>query len=170
MLAEMKGDPLEAYGGQVVMHRGSPEAKLMVIGEAPGAEEDRLGTPFVGRSGELLDRILAAVDIDSNHDAYITNIVKRRPPNNRDPLQRRSRTICACPTEIAPADWIAGAALEALRLHVTRRYWVFAYLHRKAVTICALCKSAAAISCSDEHMFGLIGHRAGAHIKAHPAQ
>eukprot|EP00873_Tetraselmis_striata_P042922 jgi/Tetstr1/463186/TSEL_008118.t1 len=94
MLAEMKGDPLEAYGGQVVMHRGSPEAKLMVIGEAPGAEEDRLGTPFVGRSGELLDRILAAVDIDSNHDAYITNIVKRRPPNNRDPLQRRSRTIC----------------------------------------------------------------------------
>ncbi len=68
-----------------VLGVGDPHADLMVIGEAPGADEDRLGEPFVGRSGQLLDKILEAVLFD-RPDVYITNILKSRPPNNRDPL------------------------------------------------------------------------------------
>jgi DNA polymerase len=57
----------------------------MVIGEGPGAQEDEAGLPFVGRSGQLLDRMLESVGIDSNRDAYVCNIVKCRPPDNRKP-------------------------------------------------------------------------------------
>jgi DNA polymerase len=57
----------------------------MVIGEGPGAQEDAVGQPFVGRSGQLLDRMLESVGIDSNQDAYVCNIVKCRPPENRKP-------------------------------------------------------------------------------------
>lgn len=63
---------------------GNPNADLMIIGEAPGADEDRLGVPFVGRAGKLLDKILGAIDF-SRDDVYIANILKSRPPNNRDP-------------------------------------------------------------------------------------
>ena len=69
----------------VVVSRGNPAARLMVIGEGPGAQEDEQGQPFVGRSGQLLDRMLASVGIDSNRDAYVCNIVKCRPPENRKP-------------------------------------------------------------------------------------
>jgi DNA polymerase len=69
----------------VVVSRGNPEARLMVIGEGPGAQEDEQGQPFVGRSGQLLDRMLESVGIDSNRDAYVCNIVKCRPPENRKP-------------------------------------------------------------------------------------
>ena len=68
-----------------VLGVGDPHADLMVIGEAPGADEDRLGEPFVGRSGQLLDKILEAV-LFKREEVYITNILKSRPPNNRDPL------------------------------------------------------------------------------------
>ncbi|MFO8192941.1 MAG: uracil-DNA glycosylase [Bacillota bacterium] len=71
---------------QVVFGGGHPQARLMLVGEAPGADEDRLGTPFVGRAGQLLDRILNAAEID-RADVYITNIAKCRPPGNRLPLQ-----------------------------------------------------------------------------------
>ncbi|MGA7306415.1 MAG: uracil-DNA glycosylase [Rhodothermales bacterium] len=64
---------------------GNPNANLMVIGEAPGADEDRLGEPFVGRAGQLLDKILSAIGF-TRDDVYIANILKSRPPNNRDPL------------------------------------------------------------------------------------
>lgn len=64
---------------------GNPHAKLMFIGEAPGEQEDLTGTPFVGRAGQLLDKYLYAVDIDRK-DVYIANILKCRPPQNRDPL------------------------------------------------------------------------------------
>jgi uracil-DNA glycosylase family 4 len=70
---------------QVVVSRGNPRARLMVIGEGPGAQEDASGQPFVGRSGQLLDQMLASVAIDSNQDAYICNVVKCRPPDNRKP-------------------------------------------------------------------------------------
>ena len=70
---------------QVVVSRGNPKARLMVIGEGPGAQEDEQGLPFVGRSGQLLDRMLESVGIDSNSDAYVCNIVKCRPPENRKP-------------------------------------------------------------------------------------
>jgi uracil-DNA glycosylase family 4 len=68
-----------------VLGVGDPDADLMVIGEAPGADEDRLGEPFVGRSGQLLDKILEAI-LFRRDQVYITNILKSRPPNNRDPL------------------------------------------------------------------------------------
>lgn len=67
-----------------VFGEGNPEAKIVIIGEAPGAEEDRLGRPFVGRSGQLLDKILAAIGF-SRDDVFICNIVKCRPPGNRNP-------------------------------------------------------------------------------------
>lgn len=64
---------------------GNPKAKLMFIGEAPGAQEDLQGEPFVGAAGQLLDKILAAIQL-SRREVYIANILKCRPPNNRDPL------------------------------------------------------------------------------------
>lgn len=76
---------LGATRQQVVVSRGNPTARLMVIGEGPGAQEDEHGLPFVGRSGQLLDRMLDSVGIDSNRDAYVCNIVKCRPPENRKP-------------------------------------------------------------------------------------
>jgi DNA polymerase len=69
----------------VVVSRGNPRARLMVVGEGPGAQEDEQGRPFVGRSGQLLDRMLESVGIHSNRDAYVCNIVKCRPPENRKP-------------------------------------------------------------------------------------
>jgi len=64
---------------------GNPNAKLMFVGEAPGEKEDLSGIPFVGAAGKLFDKFLYAVDIDRN-DVYIANILKCRPPKNRDPL------------------------------------------------------------------------------------
>ena len=69
---------------QTVICRGNPDAKLMIIGEAPGREEDREGKPFIGRAGQLLDRMLAAIAL-SEGDVYITNVVNWRPPKNRNP-------------------------------------------------------------------------------------
>lgn len=69
---------------QAVFSRGNPEADLMIIGEAPGRDEDIAGAPFVGRSGQLLDRMLAAIGLDED-SFYITNVVNWRPPNNRNP-------------------------------------------------------------------------------------
>jgi DNA polymerase len=65
---------------------GDPQASLLLVGEAPGMEEDRLGEPFVGRAGKLLDKILAAIGRTRHQDVYICNVLKCRPPNNRDPL------------------------------------------------------------------------------------
>ncbi|MEB3352121.1 MAG: uracil-DNA glycosylase [Cyanobacteriota bacterium] len=76
---------LAAARQQVVVSRGNPAARLMVIGEGPGAQEDASGRPFVGRAGQLLDQMLASVGIDSDRDAYIANVVKCRPPENRKP-------------------------------------------------------------------------------------
>ena len=70
----------------VVFGMGSPEAEVMFIGEGPGQNEDEQGMPFVGRSGKLLDQYLEAVDLDRNTNIFIANIVKCRPPQNRDPL------------------------------------------------------------------------------------
>ena len=69
---------------------GSPTTAVMFIGEAPGRDEDRQGEPFVGRAGQLLTKILAAIDL-RREDVYITNILKCRPPNNRDPQESEVR-------------------------------------------------------------------------------
>ena len=71
----------------IVISRGNPKARLMFIGEAPGALEDQLGKPFVGRSGQLLDKLTEDVGINLSKDAYICNVVKCRPPNNRKPTK-----------------------------------------------------------------------------------
>ncbi|WP_390625485.1 uracil-DNA glycosylase family protein [Vulcanococcus limneticus] len=83
--AACRGCGLAAGRQQVVVSRGNPGARLMVIGEGPGAQEDASGSPFVGKAGQLLDRMLESVGIDSNRDAYIANVVKCRPPENRKP-------------------------------------------------------------------------------------
>ena len=69
----------------VVVGVGTPDAEVMFIGEGPGENEDLQGEPFVGRAGKLLDKMLTAVDLDRNKNIYIANIVKCRPPKNRDP-------------------------------------------------------------------------------------
>jgi DNA polymerase len=68
----------------IVFGEGNPQARLIFIGEGPGADEDREGRPFVGRAGQLLDRMIAAMTLDRS-GVYIANIVKCRPPGNRDP-------------------------------------------------------------------------------------
>ena len=65
---------------------GDPNADLVLVGEAPGEQEDLQGEPFVGRAGKLLDKILSAIKLSRNHGVYICNVLKCRPPNNRDPL------------------------------------------------------------------------------------
>lgn len=70
---------------QLVFADGTPGAPVMIVGEAPGREEDRAGKPFVGRAGQLLDRMLAAIDLDRAKNVYITNVLPWRPPQNRDP-------------------------------------------------------------------------------------
>jgi len=70
---------------QTVFGVGDPGAEWMLIGEAPGAEEDRLGDPFVGQAGRLLDNMLAAIGLDRGKNVYIANVLKCRPPGNRNP-------------------------------------------------------------------------------------
>ncbi len=74
---------------QTVFGVGNREADWMIIGEAPGAEEDRRGEPFVGRAGQLLDEMLRAIGLDRER-VFIANILKCRPPNNRDPKQEEA--------------------------------------------------------------------------------
>jgi DNA polymerase len=115
---------------QVVVARGNPEARLMVIGEAPGAQEDAEGLPFVGRSGRLLDQLLVAAGLDPAADVYICNGVKCRPPNNRKPT---AVEMAACrpwlEQQIAAVDpplivLLGASALEGvlgIRGGITRR-------------------------------------------------
>ncbi len=70
---------------QTVFGRGNPQARWMLIGEAPGEQEDRQGQPFVGKAGQLLDNMLAAAGLDRENDVYIANVLKCRPPGNRNP-------------------------------------------------------------------------------------
>lgn len=76
---------LQKTATQLVFADGNPNADFMLIGEAPGADEDRQGKPFVGASGQLLDKMLASINISRKQSAYITNIVLWRPPGNRTP-------------------------------------------------------------------------------------
>lgn len=86
-------DSLQAFGlcdlkkgaRNLVFSDGVAGARVMIIGEAPGRDEDREGRPFVGRAGQLLDRMLAAIDLSRDQSVYITNVLPWRPPQNRDP-------------------------------------------------------------------------------------
>jgi len=83
-LAGFDGCPLAATATNLVFADGNPEAGLMLVGEGPGAEEDRVGKPFVGPSGQLLDRMLASIGLDRT-GLLITNLIPWRPPGNRNP-------------------------------------------------------------------------------------
>ena len=91
-LAKLKA-ALEAYDGcalkrtatNTVFADGTPDGGILFIGEAPGRDEDRIGKPFVGRAGQLLDKMLLSIGLDRNVNAYITNVINWRPPENRDP-------------------------------------------------------------------------------------
>lgn len=88
-LERLAGEPQDALADlsdNLVFGDGPDDAKLMIVGEAPGEDEDLSGRPFVGRAGQLLDRILESVDLDRG-EIYVTNLVKRRPPGNRNPTQ-----------------------------------------------------------------------------------
>ena len=78
--------PLGKTRTNLVFGSGNPKSGIMIIGEAPGEKEDEIGEPFVGKSGKMLDRILSALQLKRDSDVYITNVVKCRPANNRDPL------------------------------------------------------------------------------------
>ena len=88
----------------VVFGQGSEHAEVLFVGEGPGQSEDEQGLPFVGRSGQLLDKYLFAIDLDRSQNCYIANIVKCRPPKNRDPLPAESE---AC------MPWLPGAVPPA---------------------------------------------------------
>jgi DNA polymerase len=92
ILDRFDGCGLKASASRLVFADGNPQSRLMFIGEAPGADEDRQGLPFVGRSGQLLDRMLAAIGLDRT-TAYIANIVPWRPPGNRTPTPAETQ-IC----------------------------------------------------------------------------
>jgi uracil-DNA glycosylase family 4 len=77
--------PLHATRTQTVFGVGDENADWMLVGEAPGAEEDRLGDPFVGQAGKLLDSMLAAIGLSRQENVYIANVLKCRPPGNRNP-------------------------------------------------------------------------------------
>ncbi|MHB0896825.1 MAG: uracil-DNA glycosylase [Spirochaetales bacterium] len=76
---------LSASRKTVVFGQGAPAPEVLVVGEGPGAEEDNQGLPFVGASGKLLDKMLASIGLSRNENCYIANVVKCRPPNNREP-------------------------------------------------------------------------------------
>jgi uracil-DNA glycosylase family 4 len=76
---------LAAARNSIVIDRGNPTAKILIVGEAPGETEDRMGQAFVGRSGKVLDEVFASIGLDTNRDTLIANVVKCRPPNNRPP-------------------------------------------------------------------------------------
>ena len=97
--------PLSQTRTQIVFSDGVPNHKMMLIGEAPGFNEDQTGRPFVGRAGQLLDKILASVGLSRERDVYICNTLKCRPPDNRDPL----------PTEKEACREYLDAQLELLK-------------------------------------------------------
>ncbi|WP_449411847.1 uracil-DNA glycosylase [Methylobacterium komagatae] len=84
ILAGFESCPLRFTAKNLVFGDGNPQARVMFLGEAPGADEDRIGKPFMGRSGQLLDKMMAAIGLDRT-SAYIANVVPWRPPGNRNP-------------------------------------------------------------------------------------
>ena len=86
IIEDFEGCTLKRTARNTVFARGNPTAKIMIVGEAPGRDEDERGIPFVGRSGQLLDKMFASINLGED-DLYISNIVNWRPPGNRNPTQ-----------------------------------------------------------------------------------
>jgi DNA polymerase len=120
VLARFEGCNLRLTATQLVFADGNPAGRVMFVGEAPGREEDQQGIPFVGRSGQLLDRMLAAIGLDRS-GVYIANVVPWRPPGNRTPTPQETaicRPFIERQIELAAPDFLvplgAAAAKELL--------------------------------------------------------
>ena len=107
-MKRMNDDPLAKAGTNIVISRGNPKARLLIICEAPGPEENIQGKPFVGRAGQMLDKILQAADFDPEKDVYITNSVFRMPPGEEGKTFRK-------PTD-ADTDFYRPYVFEIIRL------------------------------------------------------
>lgn len=107
-LQRMDSDPLVNAGTNVVISRGNPNAKLLIIGEAPGPEENVRGKPFVGRAGQMLDKVLESAQFNPEEDVYITNSVFRMPPGEDGKAFRK-------PTD-AEIDYYRPYVFEFIRL------------------------------------------------------
>jgi len=134
----------------VVFGRGAAAARIMLVGEGPGADEDRLGKPFVGAAGQLLDKILAAAELPPG-DTYICNVVKCRPPGNRVPLPEeqeackgflREQIRIVQPWIIVCLGATAGQTLLSPARRITRdrgrwqqkgRFWIMPTYHPAAL-------------------------------------
>ena len=92
VMYKMADDPLANAGTRIVISRGNPQAKILLVGEAPGPQENIQGKPFVGRAGQLLDKILEAAEFDSQKDIFITNSVFRMPPGEGGKAFRKPTT------------------------------------------------------------------------------
>jgi DNA polymerase len=111
VLSAYDGCGLKARATQLVFADGNPEAEIMLVGEGPGGEEDRIGKPFVGRAGQLLDRMLASIGLDRTR-VYIANTVPWRPPGNRNPTPEE---IAVClPFLIRQVELVAPRLLVTL--------------------------------------------------------
>ena len=126
--------PLGKTRTNLVFGCGNPEAKIMFIGEGPGEQEDLQGEPFVGRSGQLLDKYLQVIDLDRKKNIYIANMVKCRPKNNRDPKPEevemcigwlRSQVRIIRPKIIVCLGRIAAQRLISPDFRVTRQHGEF---------------------------------------------
>lgn len=118
----------------VVFGVGNPQAKVLFVGEGPGENEDLQGEPFVGRGGQLLDKFLATVDLERRKNIYIANIVKCRPPKNRDPLPEeqeacidwlRNQFALLRPKIIVCLGRIAGMKIIKPDLKITKEHGIF---------------------------------------------
>ena len=118
----------------VVFGTGPREAQVMFVGEGPGENEDLQGEPFVGRGGQFLDKLLAAVDLDRHTNIYITNMVKCRPPQNRDPQPQeqeaclpwlRNQFALLRPKILVCLGRIAAMKLIKPDIKITREHGIF---------------------------------------------
>lgn len=129
---------------KVVIGEGNRNAKLMFIGEGPGQQEDETGIPFVGKAGQLFDKILNAIDL-KKEDVYIANIVKCRPPNNRDPEENekkaclpylRNQVRLICPKIIVCLGRVAAQSIIDPSFRITRQRG--SWFERKGFSITAV--------------------------------
>jgi len=143
--------PLAATRQNVVFGVGCEDAEVLFVGEGPGANEDKQGEPFVGAAGQLLDRMLAAVGLHRQKNIYIANIVKCRPPGNRDPLPEeqkacigwlRRQTALLRPKIVVCLGRVAACRIMDPDFKVTRQHgqfvqknglWMMGTLHPAAI-------------------------------------
>lgn len=136
----------------VVFGVGNENAEVMFIGEGPGEQEDLQGEPFVGRAGKLLDKMLFDIDLDRHKNIYIANIVKCRPPKNRDPLEEeqdmcidylRNQTLLIKPKIIVCLGRIAAMKIINPNIKITREHGIFT--EKKGIYMMAMLHPAAVL-------------------------